>query len=70
MSYMNILFVNIFILVHKYMIFGYHRMGTPTCLCKQEVEKPSHSAAQPCARVQGYVNDDLRADELWKGRGL
>jgi len=30
------------------------------------VGKPSRNAAQPCARAQGYVNDDLRADGLWK----
>jgi len=36
--------------------------------------KPPHAyangagrnAAQPCARTQGYVNDDLRADGLWR----
>ena len=35
--------------------------GRPACLCKQEVEKPSQNVAQPCAMVQGYVSDDLRA---------
>jgi len=49
------------------MTFGYHPMGAPTCLCKQEVEKPSWNAAQPCARVQGCVNNNLRADGLRKG---
>jgi len=44
-------------------------MGAPTCLRKQDVGKPSRNAAQLCARVQGYVNDDLRADGLWKGSG-
>jgi len=40
----------------------------PQSLCKQEVGKPSRNAAQPCDRVQCYVNDDLRADErLQKG---
>ena len=39
----------------------------PTCLRKQEVGKPSWNAAQPCARGQGYVNDDLRDDGLQKG---
>ena len=48
--------------------FGYHPMGAPTCLHKQQ--KPSQNAAQPCARVQGYVNDDLGADGLWKGWGF
>jgi len=42
-------------------------MGTPTCLRKQEVEKPSRNAVQTYARVQGYVNDDLRSDGLQKG---
>ena len=41
--------------------------GRPTCLCKQEVGKPSQNAAQPCTREQSYVNDDIRADGLWKG---
>ena len=45
-------------------------MGAPTCLCKQEVKKPSQNAAQPYARVQGYVNDDLSADGLRKGWGF
>ena len=49
------------------MTFGYHPVGAPTCLCKQEVGKASWNAAQPCARVQGCVNDDLRADGLRKG---
>jgi len=44
--------------------------GRPTCLHKQEVGKPSQNAAQPCASVQGYVNDDLRADGLQKGWGF
>jgi len=47
--------------------FGYHPMGTPTCIRKQEVGKPSENAAKPCARAQGYVND-LRADGLRKDR--
>jgi len=41
-------------------------MGAPTCQCKQEVGKPSQNTAQPYARAQGYVNDDLRADGMWK----
>jgi len=44
--------------------------GCPTYLCKQEVGHPSRNAAQPCARVQGCVNDDLRADGLQKGWGF
>jgi len=67
----------IFILLQKIqkianndMTFGYHRVGGPTCLRKQEVEKPSRNAAQPCARAQGHVNDDLRANGLWKGWGF
>jgi len=31
------------------------------------LEKPSWNAAQACARAQGCVNDDLRADGLRKG---
>jgi len=42
---------------------GYHRVGATTCLYKQEVG----NAAQPCAKVQGCVNDDLRAAGLQKG---
>jgi len=42
---------------------------TPTCLC-QQVGKPSRNSAQPCARAQGYVNDDLSTDGLPKGRGF
>jgi len=49
------------------MTFWYHPVGAPTCLCKQEVRKPSWNAAQSCAGVQGCVNDDLRADGLRKG---
>jgi len=36
----------------------------------QQVGKPSGNTAQPCARVQACVNDDLRADGLQKGWGL
>ena len=32
--------------------------------------KPSRNAAQLCARAQAYVNDDLRADGVWKGWGF
>jgi len=67
----------IFILHHKIqkmantdMAFGYHPVSAPTCLHKQEVGKPSRNAAQPSARVQGYVNDVLRADGLWKVWGF
>ena len=43
-------------------------MGAPTCLCKQEVGKPSLNAAQPDAKAAGCVHDDPpRADKLWKG---
>jgi len=31
------------------------------------VGKPNWNAAQPCAKAQGYVNDDLRANGLQKG---
>jgi len=51
-------------------IVGYHSVGAPTCLSKQEVGKPSQNPAQSCARVQGYVNDDLRADEMRKVWGI
>jgi len=54
-------------MANKDMTFGYYPVGTPTCLRKQEVEKPSWNAAQPCARAQGCENDDLRADGLRKG---
>ena len=48
--------------------FGYHPVGAPTCLHKQEVGKPSPNAAQPYAKVEGCVHDDCpRADELRKG---
>jgi len=40
------------------MTFGYHPVGTPTCLRKQEVGKL-------CARAHSYVNDGL-----WKGWGF
>jgi len=53
-------------MANKDMTFGYHPVGAPTCLRKQEVGKPSQNAAQPCARAQVYVNDDLRADGLRK----
>jgi len=49
-------------------IFGYDPVGTPTCLRKQEVEKPSLNAAQPDAKAEGCVHDDRpRADKLQKG---
>jgi len=57
-------------MANKDTTFEYHPVGAPTCLCKQEVEKPSWNTAQPCARLQGYVNNDLRADVLRKGWGL
>jgi len=52
------------------MLVGYHPVSAPTCLCKQEVRKSSQDAAQLCARAQGCINDDLRADELRKGWGF
>jgi len=57
-------------MANKDMTFGYYPVGAPTCLHKQEVGKPIRNTAQPCARVQGYVNDDLRADGLRKGWGF
>jgi len=51
-------------------IIGYHPVGASTCLRKQEVWKPSQNAAQPCAKAEGCVHDDLRADELQKGWGF
>jgi len=32
-------------------IFGFNPVGAPTCLCKQEVGKPSLNAAQPDAKA-------------------
>jgi len=49
------------------MIVGYHPMDVPTCLYKQEVEKPSQHAAQLCAKAEGCVHEDLSADKLQKG---
>ena len=57
-------------MANKTMIFGYHPVGTPTCLYKQEVGKRCWNAAQLCARVQGCVNDDLTADGLRKCWGF
>ena len=57
-----ILLLKIQNMANKDMKFGCHPVGDPTCLCRQEVGKPSWNAAQPCC-----VNDDLRADGLWKG---
>jgi len=45
-------------------------VGAPTCLRKQEVGKPSQNAAQLCAKAEGCVHDDLRADKLWKSWGF
>ena len=43
-------------------------VGAPTCLRKQEVGKPSLTAAQPYAKAEGCVHDDPpRADKLRKG---
>jgi len=57
-------------MVAKSTIIGYHPVGAPTCLCKQEVGKPSQNAAKPCAKAEGCVHDDPKADKLWKGRGF
>ena len=57
-------------MVCKNMIVGYHNVGAPTCLHKQKVGKPSQHAAQPCAKAEGCVHDDLRADKLQKGWGF
>jgi len=51
----------IFILLQKI-----QKTGAPTCLCKQELGKLRWNAA----KVQDCVNDDLRADGLWKGWGF
>ena len=49
-------------------IFGFDPVGTPTCLRKQEVGKPSLNAAQPDAEAKGCVHDDPpRADKLRQG---
>jgi len=48
-------------------IVGYHPVGDPTRLRKQEVGKPSLNAAQPHAKAEGSVHDDLRADKMRKG---
>jgi len=48
--------------------FGYHPVGAPTCLRKQEVGKLSLNAAQSYAKAEGCVHDDPpRADKLLKG---
>jgi len=52
--------------VHVFM-FRVSPVIAPTCLRKCEVGKPSRNTAQPCARVEGCVNDDLRANGLRKG---
>ena len=44
--------------------FGFN----PTCVCKQEVGKPSLNAAQPYAKSESCIHDDpSRADKLRKG---
>jgi len=58
------------IMVEKSTIIAYHPVGAPTCLRKQEVGIPSQNAAQPCAKAEGCVHDDLRADKLRKGWGF
>jgi len=48
--------------------YGYHPVGASTCLCKQEVGKPSLNAAQPNAKAESCVhNDPPKADKLRKG---
>jgi len=54
-------------MVGKSTIIGHHPVGALTCLRKHEVGKPSQNAAQPCAKADGCVHDDLRADKLRKG---
>jgi len=46
--------------------------GPATCLCKQEVVKPSQNAAQHCAKAEGCVSDDprRRRDALREGWGF
>jgi len=48
-------------------VVGYHPIGAPTCLRKQKLGKPSLNTAQPDAKAEGCVHDDLRADKLRKG---
>jgi len=57
-------------MIGKSTIIGYPLVGAPTFLRKQEVGKPSQNAAQPCAKAEGCVGDDLRADKLRKGWGF
>ena len=54
-------------IVCKNTIVGYHPVSTHTCLCKQKVGKPSQNTAQLCAKAEGCVHENLRADKLWKG---
>jgi len=54
-------------IANKDTTFGYHSMGALACLHQQEVGKPSRNTAQPCAVAHCYVNDDIRAQGLWKG---
>jgi len=50
---------------------GYHPVGAPTCLRKQEVGQPSLNATQPYAKAEGCVHDDPpRADKLRKAGRL
>jgi len=39
----------------KNTIVGYHPVGVPTCLCKQEVGKLSQNAAQLCAQANNPI---------------
>jgi len=57
-------------MVGKSTIIWYHPVSVPTCLHKREVGKPSQNAAQPCAKAEGCVHDDLSTDKLWKSLGF
>jgi len=57
-------------MANKDMIFGITPWAPPHASANRRLEKPSWNAAKPCARAHGYVNDDLRADGLWKGCGF
>jgi len=39
-------------------------VGASTCLHKEEVRKNSQNATQLCAKAEGCVHEDLRADKL------
>jgi len=50
--------------------FGYHPVGVPTCLFKQEVGKPSWNAAQPCARHRVMLMDCGKAGDFRSVPGM